>query len=113
MLSPVGGDEDAADGPESLNAAHFDPDMAKFNYRASPSGQWGNCFAILLDIGGKSKFIQRDFKTGKDTPSTVAGYGKCWFKPAKGTKEYGYRNFGIGVSVASSLLPSKSMTYAP
>ena len=101
LLINLGGENTyvAADGPESLNAAHFDPDMAKFNYRASPSGQWGNCFAILLDIGGKSKFLTRDFKTQKDTPSAVAGDGKKWFKPAKGTKEFGYRNFGIGVSV--------------
>ncbi len=101
MLISLGGNNTfvAADGSESLAAAHYDPAMAAPKYYENPSGRYGNTFAILLDIGKGSKFLQRDFKTGKDTPSPVAGDGKCWLKPAKGTPQFGFRNFGIGVSV--------------
>lgn len=101
MLLDLGGNDTyiSADGPESLAAAHFDPGMAKPVYRENPSGRYGECFALLLDIGGQNKFLQRDFKTQQDAPSPVAGDGRRWFKPAKGSAQYGFHSFGIGVSV--------------
>lgn len=103
----------SADSDNSLAAAKFDPSYAKPTYRSNPSGAFGNGLAVLLDIGGNNKFISRNFKTNEDSPSATAGNGRTFYKPAKDTPTYGYRNFGIGTSVPDGTVHELLLKPAP
>jgi hypothetical protein len=110
LLVDLGGNDSyvSSTGETAVATALFEADYAAPTYRTTPSCRYGNSFALLLDIGGKDTYLKKDFETGKTEPSPEAADNKTWFKPPKGSPQYGYRSFGVGMDVPDGSAPQFS-----
>ncbi|MBI3922093.1 MAG: hypothetical protein HY318_11800 [Armatimonadetes bacterium] len=92
-------------GAEGFGAATFLESYAKPSYSYGPYSLYGNSIGALLDIGGKDKYLDKDFASGKESPSARAADNSKWLKPPKDSPQFGYRSFGIGLDAETGTVP--------
>jgi hypothetical protein len=92
-------------GAQGFGTASFLASYAAPGYQYGPYSLYGNSIALLLDIGGEDRYLDRKFGTDESKPSAVAANNKTWLQPAKGTPDYGYRSFGIGLDTETGTVP--------
>jgi len=107
LLIDIGGNDTYALSPraQGFGAARFLASYAAPSYQYGPYSLYGNSIGLLLDIGGKDKYLDKKFGSEESTPNALAADNKTWFQPAKDSKDYGYRSFGIGMDVETGTVP--------
>jgi hypothetical protein len=106
LLIDLGGDDyyQLQAGQQGFGAATY---LESYNIpnKISPMDIYSKSFGLLLDIGGKDSYMDWDKDKDKITPDTICGDNKTWYSPAKGSKNYGANNFGVGMDVEDGNVP--------
>jgi hypothetical protein len=111
LLFDLGGNDTYVLPPnaEGLGAATFLDSYAKPGYSYGPYSLYGNAVGLLLDIGGTDRYVARDFVSGKEDPAPAAGANRTWLRPAKGSPNFGFRSYGIGLDTETGAVPDLSL----
>jgi hypothetical protein len=107
ILIDIGGNDTyaLAPGVEGMGSATFLKSYTTPSYQYGPYSLYANSIALLLDIGGEDRYLAKPPQPGEPQPFANAGNNRSWLKPAQGSKEYGYRSFGIGFDVETGTVP--------
>jgi len=107
LLIDIGGNDTYALNPraQGFGAASFLKSYVAPSYKYGPYSLYGNSIGVLLDIGGKDRYLDQKLGTDESKPNPLAADNKTWFQPAKNSEHYGYRSFGIGMDVETGTVP--------
>lgn len=90
-------------GTDGMGDASFREDYR--NPRATaPFLSYAQSFGILLDVGGVDRYVDHHDSTKVETPRGGCANNTSWLRPAHGTANFGFDNFGIGIDVERGIV---------
>lgn len=102
FLFELGGDDlyQLSAGTDGMGEASFREDY-RTPRPAAPFLSYAQSFGILIDAGGLDQYLDHSDSSSTNAPRVGCNNGAFWLRPAKGTDQFGFDNFGIGVDADS------------
>lgn len=92
-------------GQPGMGAATFMESYRTPGYQYGPYSFYANSFGLFLDIGGTDQYLDWNVQTDQRIPSPLRKENSTWLNPDRGSEQWGYRNFGVGMDVETGVVP--------
>ena len=105
LLFDFGGDDlyQLSPGTDGMGDATFRDDY-RTPRPTAPFLSYAQSFGVLIDVGGKDRYLDKTDSTGATTERPGCVNGSYWLRPARTSANFGFDNYGIGLDVEQGIV---------